>query len=340
MWFSILTFLIISFAPSVTTSSIVNSIESKEQFLRSNLAVTESGTRGVDGMVAKAVQGVKILNFPQLPSANNVSADEEKKGIERKNNSVDFELLSSSGIAVETKNNTVLFAKSPDSQRSIASITKLMTAMVFLDVNPGWESVYRIQSEDKREGGIIFLFTGDEIKIKDLFYSSLIASDNVATVALVHSTGFSEEEFVVKMNEKAKSMGLKNTVFIDSTGLNNNNVSTAREVVVFAQQAFANKEIRDVVLKKEYQFTTIGGRQKKVVSTDYLLDVFPDNGIKILGGKTGYNNSAGYCFTGKFTDFKGNEIITVVLGDEGKNSRFEQTYNLANWIYKNYNWRN
>lgn len=340
MWFSLLTFLIISFIPSATTSSVVSSIESKEQFLRSNLATAESGAGGVDSMVAKAVQGVKILNFPQLPSANDVSADEEARGVERKNNSVDFDLLSSSGIAVEMKSNTVLFAKSPDSQRSIASITKLMTAMVFLDTNPDWDEVYKITAEDKRDGGMIFLFTGDEIRIKDLFYSSLIASDNVATVALVHSTELSEEEFVVKMNEKAKSMGLKNTIFIDSTGLNNNNVSTAREVAVMAKQAFSKRDIRDAALKKEYQFLTIGGRQKKVISTDYLLDVFPNNGIKILGGKTGYNNSAGYCFTGKFTDLKGNEIITVVLGDEGKNSRFEQTYSLANWVYKNYNWQN
>lgn len=334
-----ITILIISLLSFFPNYSIDNN---KEEFLRGNvLGVKEEVTsrQEIGNTILKAVEDIKNFKLPQLPLANDVLAESDSaKVLEKKKGATDFNLLSSNGVAIDPRSDKILFDKYSDKQWSIASITKLMTALVFLDTDPDWEEIYKISVYDKREGGIMYLFTGDEVKIKDLFYSSLVASDNVATVALVHSTGLSESDFVAKMNERAKAMGLENTIFFDSTGLHNGNVSTAKEVAILAKEAFSKKEIRDATITKEYTFTTLGGRQKKIYSTDYLLDVFPNNGIRIMGGKTGYNNSAGYCFAGKFVDGKGNEIITVVLGGEEKNTRFEQTYHLANWVYKNYNW--
>lgn len=293
--------------------------------------------KNIATVISRALREVKNITLPSLPLSNSISPD-KKDGPIKNQECEEFSLLCNSGVVVDAKNGKVLFDKTIDKQWPIASITKLMTALVFLDNNPGWEEIYDVRASDKREGGKIYLFAGERVRVEDLFYLSLVGSANTATISLVHSTGLSEQEFVQKMNEKAKEIGLKKTSFVDPVGLGVNNISTAREVASFARIAFLQKEIRNATLTKEYRFKTLDNKNKAVFNTDYLLDIFPENGIRILGGKTGYTRAAGYCFVGKFTDFKGSEIITVVLGSDSRNSRFKQTHNLADWVYKNYKW--
>ncbi|MEK7097490.1 MAG: serine hydrolase, partial [Patescibacteria group bacterium] len=231
----------------------------------------------------------------------------------------------------------ILFDKNADKEAPIASITKLMTALVFLDHNPGWETIYEMKAEDKREGGKINLFTGEKVMVRDLFYSSLVASDNVATIGLINSTGMSLDDFIAKMNEKAMEIGLDNTKFRDPLGLNDNNVSNALEIARLANKTLLKDEIREATMTKIYEFKTQQGRAKIVYSTDDLLSVFPEDGIEIKGGKTGYTEAAGYCFVGKFGN-DGDEIISVVLNGDSKNSRFDQTHTLVKWIYDSYVW--
>jgi len=243
------------------------------------------------------------------------------------------------GVVFSPKNRVFLYNKKADEVQAIASITKLMTALVFLENNPGWENIYKISETDKVEGGILNLFLGERVKVRDLFYTSLVASDNGATIALVHSTGLSEAEFVDKMNEKAEKLGLRKTKFVDPIGLSDRNVSTAREVALLAQEALLNKEISQATKEKEYQFETLGGRNKQIESTDYLLFDSAENEFTVLGGKTGYTDQAGYCFVGKFKNQDGRELISVVLNSSGKNERFKESKNLINLIFKNYLWQ-
>ncbi|MDD5290694.1 MAG: serine hydrolase [Patescibacteria group bacterium] len=250
----------------------------------------------------------------------------------------DFIITAKSAAAVDRESGALLFSYQPDEITPIASLTKLMTALVFLDHNPGWDSVYEIKREDRREGGKIFLFLGERVTVKDLFYLSLVASDNTAAIALVRSSLLSEEEFVKEMNRKALSLGLTKTKFSDPIGLNNNNVSTAREIAQLAKAAFSSEDIRQATLNKEYEFKTLGGKRKKVLTTDYLLENFPANGLKIIGGKTGYTELAGYCFAGEFAHEDSQEIVTVILGGPTSSSRFKETKDLAEWIYENYEW--
>lgn len=249
-----------------------------------------------------------------------------------------FSTSAVSGLAMDVSEGTVLFEKNADEVRPIASITKLATALVFIDHNPGWDKIYEITKEDRREGGRIYLFKGEKVKVRDLFYLSLVASGNTETIALVSSTGLTETEFVEKMNEKVKILGLENTVFYDAVGLNDKNVSTPREVAKIAQIALENVDISQATLTKKYEFKTQLDRKKVVYSTDSLLgSTIPDE-LRILGGKTGYNEKAGYCFVGKFVDSNEHQVISVILGDVDKNSRFTQAYNLAEWVYANYHW--
>ncbi len=277
------------------------------------------------------------LELPALP--NKLPTNENKPSSPQKLTLAGFELPAQSGAVIDERSGRAIFEKDADRRMPIASITKLMTALVFLEHNPGWDATYKIRPEDKREGGRIYLFPGDTVRVRDLFHSSLVASDNIATLALAESTGMTEAQFVEKMNEKSKAMGLVNTSFKDPIGLNDDNVSTAKEIAIFAGQALSDPDISGATLMKKYGFQTLEGRKKTVYSTDDLLDIFPQNGVMILGGKTGYTDPAGYCFVGKFIDHSGHAIISVVLKSSTYKSRFEETHGLVNWIFNNFQWQ-
>ncbi|QQG52728.1 MAG: D-alanyl-D-alanine carboxypeptidase [Candidatus Falkowbacteria bacterium] len=230
----------------------------------------------------------------------------------------------------------LLFNKKADEPQPIASITKLMTALVFLDTKPNWSATYQITAADNIEGGKLHLFSGDTLNLKDLFLTSLIASDNGATMALVHASGLSEEAFVLKMNEKAKALGLANSFFSEPIGLSDKDVSTAREVALLAKEALNDPDISNAVKMSEYRFQTLEGREKFIESTDYLLFDSATNEFTPLGGKTGYTDKAGYCFVGRFQGPRGEDLIAAVLNSPGKNERFKESKQIINWVFENY----
>ncbi|MFA6513681.1 MAG: serine hydrolase [Patescibacteria group bacterium] len=230
----------------------------------------------------------------------------------------------------------LFFNKNADVKQPIASITKLMTALVFIDTKPDWNKSYQITTADSISGGKLNLFLGDNVNLKDLLLTSLIASDNGATIALVHASGMSERDFVKKMNEKATRLDLHHTSFSDPIGLSDNNVSTAREVALLAKEALENPEISDAANLKEYKFQTLEGREKIIESTDYLLFDSAKTDFEPTGGKTGYTDKAGYCFVGRFKGVNGEDLIVAVLNSSGKNDRFKESKALIAWVFDNY----
>lgn len=230
----------------------------------------------------------------------------------------------------------LLFSKRAEEVQPIASITKLMTALVFLETNPDWDDEYTITREDHILGGKIHLFLGDTVNLHDLFLTSLVASDNGATIALVRASNLSEEEFIDRMNEKAKELRLLKTSFSDPIGLSEDNVSTARETALLALAAYKEKEIGEALILKDYTFNTVEGREKFIESTDHLLFEEDQANFKPLGGKTGYTNKAGYCFAGIFQGLNGEIVVASVLNSEEKNSRFIESKTMVTWVLETY----
>lgn len=251
----------------------------------------------------------------------------------------EFSLVASSGLAYDRKHDFYLFEKEADKQLPIASITKLMSALVFLNHNPGWNTVYTIEDSDKRNGSKLNFFPGEQVLVRDLFYSALVASDNSAIMSLVKATKLNEGEFVALMNSQAISLKMTNTHFVEPTGLSELNVSTARDVAKLVGEAMKDLDIRRAVLSDKYELEIINNKKnhKRVIkNTDSLLKS-SDLSVKVIGGKTGYLSKAGYCFTGNF--IKDNqEIITVVLGADSSEARFKETERLLDWIFQSYDW--
>lgn len=289
----------------------------------------EAPNGGMDSNVESQNNSLPIddmVKYKNLPPTKNASSS-------------DYNLKAGKAVVLDCTSGSVIYDKNSTEKVAIASITKLATVLVFLKKNLSLDSVYEVKKEDRVEGGLLHLRTGDLVTIKDLLNLSLVSSDNMATMALVNASGMSLKEFVIEMNIFAKTNDLVNTNFIDAIGLEQN-LSTAVDVAKLANLAFANETIAGIVSQEQYAFATKNGRAVIARSTNILLDDKVDDGVKVVGGKTGFTNSAGYCFVGKFVDDKNKNIISVVLDESEKKSRFYQARNLAKWAYDNFTWNN
>lgn len=250
------------------------------------------------------------------------------------NTSWGVKISAQAAAVLDESSDMVLWQKNAQAIRSLASITKLMTALVWLEHNPGWEVEVTMQVGDETKENKAHVHRGETVTTKDLFFATLVASDNNATRALVRSTGIGEKDFVKLMNDKARALELSDTVFFDVTGLNDDNRSTALDVLKLAKQAFANPDIKAATSLKSYSLTTKTGRQQRVISTNNLLNSY----LRVSAGKTGSTTAAGYCLVSEVETKDGQKIIGVVLGATSHEDRFQDLKILLSWVMDNYLW--
>lgn len=178
----------------------------------------------------------------------------------------------------------------------LASLTKVMTALVFLDTNPNWDQVVEITPAEIKypctlqscgSTSEINLKAGDRVRIADLWVAMLTASSNQSSKILVDNSGLSTEEFVARMNQKAKELGLIKTQFVEMSGLSPDNISTAEEFSKIAKLAFSNYKIAQGTSYNDYNFVaeqSDGGlREVRVINRNYSLLAFEPEAVK-----TGY----------------------------------------------------
>lgn len=248
-------------------------------------------------------------------------------------------ISASSAAIMDVQNESFLLEKNSDQTWPIASISKLMSVLVLLeDLEIDLDESYVLQAGDHRTGGRDYLFKGEELSRRDFLALALIVSDNTAVIALISSTGRSEEDFVKLMNDKAQNLGLKNTFFRDATGLSPANISTAREVSLLLKRALSHEVVSDLVKKYNYQVTTKQGRVKNIQSTNELLNYSDpeQRELEIIGGKTGYNDLSGYCLGTEFS-FQGRKYISVILNASTLSQRFSDTVKLVDRVVDAHN---
>ncbi len=289
------------------------------------------------GLVAWPVPTSQLIDFSRLAEGGKIdlikTVYQENTPYRLNNQSLGMKVTAQAALAVDQKSGAVLWQKNARQQRSLASITKLATALVFLENNPGWETEVTIQKSDYRAGGRSYIYSGEKISLKDLFNISLVASSNHATMALARATGLSAEDFVARMNNKAKELGMKQTTFIEPTGLDPANVATAEDIISLARAAFLKPEIKSATIQSEYVFKVLNNqRSEKVKNTDKLLGSY----LKVLAGKTGYLDEAGYCLVSLVGGEDSQELLMVVLGSATEADRFQDLKALAQWAFDNY----
>ena len=243
-------------------------------------------------------------------------------------------LAVASAFLMDTGAGSILHESKADVQRPIASITKLMTALIVLENNPRWQAQVTFESRDQRNGDISRMIPGENIAVADAWNLMLMASSNDAAALLVRTVFGSEGKFVETMNQKARALGLKRTRFADPTGLAAQNISTAREVAALARMAMSYPEIRNATSRSSYVLTPQGKPARKITSTNQLLYWFKPPGIAGLGGKTGHIEESGYNLV--FLAGRGNyELTGVILGAPDDSARFEEMSDLMQWGFEN-----
>jgi serine-type D-Ala-D-Ala endopeptidase (penicillin-binding protein 7) len=279
------------------------------------------------------------LNFDGFLNLNAQAAAQADSGPQRiYSDYLDVKITAKSAMAVDVKSGKILYKKNPDEILPLASITKLMTALVFLDHNPGWQKEWSTIPADRRNGGIIYLNTGEILTLDNLFKTALIVSDNDSAMALSRASGLSEDEFIKQMNHKAEEFGLINTHFADPTGLLSANRSTVSDIVKLLNYALQNETIAKTTSTSYYEFEVQGNDKKRTIklrNTDSLLRSY----LNILGGKTGSLDEAGYNLAVKIEGDAKQEIIVVILGSLSNTDRFQDVKAITDWVFSNFKWR-
>ncbi len=248
---------------------------------------------------------------------------------ENASKSYNLPLKSEACVVLDTKGGEILFNKNMERKLPIASLTKLRSALVFLQTEPDLNDTITITQADNKPSGSSLLRVGETFILADLLHACLMGSSNCATQALVRASGLSRSDFVAQMNLKAKKLGLKNTSFSEPTGLDRNNKSTALDCAWLLCFALQDSVIASVFGKAFHQFVTLNAKKRKlqIGNAGKVLFSF----LKVKGGKTGYNGASGWCLGTMVQGKDGREIVAVILGAPTKHDRFEEIRSIVEW---------
>lgn len=242
-----------------------------------------------------------------------------------------LKLKSQSVLVIDPETNEIVYSKSPDDVSPIASITKLMTAMVVLDAHPDMDATITIDSDDfdYLKGSRSRLRMGTELSRRELLRLALMSSENRAASALARSYPGGTEAFVAAMNAKALSLGMTHTHFHDSTGLSPENVSTANELAKMVNAAAEYPMIRE--------FTTTPSHFVEVQPTGRILGFNNSNRLvqsskwDIKLQKTGFINEAGRCLV-MMAEIASKPMVIVLLDSVGTYTRIADANRVKYWL--------
>lgn len=239
-------------------------------------------------------------------------------------------LQSSVVLVVDQKTDEVIAGKNADLVRPIASLTKLMTAMVVTDAHQPLSEILEITKDDidREKNSYSRLSTGLKFTREELLLLALMSSENRAASALGRHYPGGRTAFIKAMNDKARALGMTQTHYADSTGLSEHNVSTARDLVRLIDAAYKVPLIREFSTETEKTLKP-GRRSLHYVSSNRLVRAKNDWRIGLQ--KTGFTNEAGRCLVMQAT-VKGRPLIMVLLDSDGKLTRFADANRLRKWI--------
>jgi len=240
-------------------------------------------------------------------------------------------LRAAAAIIYNPETNEILWEENAQTQRSIASITKMMTATVFLENNPDLSEEVTVARGDVFQASTTHLHANDKVTADDLLHLLLIASDNAAARALARVSPYGTEGFVPRMNEKAAELGLENTHYADPSGLLSDNVSSAYDMARLITHISGDERIASIMRMPEYTVYTKALRPRPITfhSTNHLLGRAD---VDVRAGKTGFISKAGYCLATLLRLPQGPDVAVVVLGARSNAGRFMETQNLFNWL--------
>lgn len=257
-----------------------------------------------------------------------------KAAIDRYDGSTPLKLASAKALVINQLTGETVYAKNTDLTTPIASVTKLMTAMVMLDAHLPMDEFISINNDDVDylKGTTSRLKIGTTLTRGELLQLALMSSENRAASALGRNYPGGIAAFIAAMNKKATALGMASTRFADATGLDSSNVSTAEDLVKMVSAAYDYPEIRQVSTSPS-QEVTLDGRRNPInfVNTNTLVR----GGDWDIGlSKTGFINEAGRCLVMQAV-ISGQPMVIVLLDSVGKMSRIGDANRIRKWVEHN-----
>ena len=240
-------------------------------------------------------------------------------------------LFSTTALVVDPETHQVLYSKNPDPVHSIASITKLMTALVVLDQHQDMneELVTEESDKDMIRFSRSHLRVGAKTTRMNFLKMALIASENRAANALGRNFPGGTPAFVRKMNEKAVVLGLKHTHFSDPAGLSTGNVSTAEDLALLVHVADQQSIISDITTTNTVQIPV--GYRGNLVQFKNTNPLVENKSWDIEVSKTGFINESGQCLVMQ-TEVAGRSVVMVLLDSHGRQSRVVDAIHMKRWL--------
>ncbi|WP_166360238.1 D-alanyl-D-alanine endopeptidase [Pseudomonas akapageensis] len=240
-------------------------------------------------------------------------------------------LASGSALLIDLQTNQVLYSNNADMVRPIASITKLMTAMVVLDARQSMDDILTVtitQNPDMK-GVYSRVRLGSQLNRRDMLLITLMSSENRAATTLAHHYPGGYSAFIAAMNAKARALGMSHTRYVEPTGLSTGNVSTARDLskLLLAARNYPLLSELSTTREKTVSFTnprySLGFH-----NTDHLVN---KNDWDIRLTKTGFTNEAGHCLV-LLTTMDDRPVAMVILDAYGKYTHFADATRLRKWL--------
>ena len=226
------------------------------------------------------------------------------------------QVTAKAALVFDIEEKKVLYEKNPKQRLPIASLTKIMTAIVALE-NPRKDNRYIVRKEDLVGENSMGLTEGEVLTLEELLFGLILPSGNDAAEVLAHNYKDGRKGFIKAMNNKSKALGIKDTNFTNPSGLegDGDQYSTPYDLMVMTHYALSNFPIFAKVVAT-YELTIEGNQNHKayyLINETNLISSYP--GVK--GVKAGYTPEAGFCLV-TYLDYKGNKIIAVILGSENR----------------------
>ena len=240
-------------------------------------------------------------------------------------------IASGSAMLIDLQTNKIIYSSNPDVIVPIASVTKLMTAMVVLDAKLPMDEYISVNISDTPEMKGVFsrVKLNSELSRREMMLITLMSSENRAAASLAHHYPGGYVAFIAAMNAKAKSLGMMSTHYVEPTGLSTHNVSTARDLSKLLAAARKYPTLGQLSTTKE---KTVAFRKPNYTlgfhNTDHLVNKEKWN-IKLT--KTGFTNQAGHCLV-LVTEMGNRPVSLVILDAFGKYTHFADASRIRNWI--------
>ena len=240
-----------------------------------------------------------------------------------------LELKSSVALVIDQDTDEILFSKNPEAVLPIASITKLMTAMVVVDAEQSMEEALRVErvALDTPKNNRSRLKVGAELSRGELMHLALMSSENRAAFALGANYPGGITELVAAMNRKAQALGMHDSHFVEPTGLSSKNQSSARDLAVLVKAAYQHPVLREYSTSADAS-VPVGRRMVQFRNTNSLVrSPIWEIGLQ----KTGYISEAGRCLVMQ-AQFAGRKLIMVLLDSAGRYSRIGDAERIRRWV--------